>query len=175
GPELVETVTLPGAPFTLDGAQAAAAQRALELLHLIAGVSYYKAAVPGAIHIDDYAIDAETAALLEDIYLNGLGEFAYRNGLDLHGRISFPASKPSPSRGGLGGDGVDGGDSAVSGTAGKHHPHPSPPGPQAQPSGVRSNADRWSAGARPHPLEGEGARASLLKLCPHALVAIGGG
>ena len=31
-----------------------------------------------------------TAALLETIYLNGLGEFAYRNGLDLHERIRFP-------------------------------------------------------------------------------------
>ena len=28
----------------------------------------------------------------EEIYVNGLGEFAYRNGLDLHGRIRFPAT-----------------------------------------------------------------------------------
>src|SRR5690606_38594055 len=99
GPELVETVTLPGAPFALDQARAAAAQRALELLHLIAGVSYYKAAVPGAIQVEDYAIDAETAALLQEIYLNGLGEFAYRNGLDLHGRIRFPADASPPRDG----------------------------------------------------------------------------
>ncbi|MDC7805936.1 UDP-N-acetyl-alpha-D-muramoyl-L-alanyl-L-glutamate epimerase [Luteimonas sp BLCC-B24] len=90
GPELVETITVPGAPFALDGARAAAATRALRLLHLIAGVSYYKAAVPGEIRIDDYAIDAGTAALLEDVYVHGLGEFAYRNGLDLHGTIRFP-------------------------------------------------------------------------------------
>ena len=108
GPELVETVTLPGAPFVLDEARAAAAERALQLLHLIAGVSYYKAAVPEEISIDSYVIDAATAGLLEDVYLHGLGEFAYRNGLDLHGRINFPAEKPSPSRGGLGGDGVPG-------------------------------------------------------------------
>ncbi len=96
GPELVETVTLPGAPFVLDEARAAAARRALQLLHLIAGVSYYKAAVPPEIRIESYDIDADTAALLEDVYVHGLGEFAYRNGLDLHGRIRFPASKPSP-------------------------------------------------------------------------------
>ena len=90
GPELVETVTVPGAPFTLEPARAAAVERALRLLHLIAGVSYYKAAVPGEIRIDSYAIDAATAALLEQVYLNGLGEFAYRNGLDLRGRIRFP-------------------------------------------------------------------------------------
>ena len=90
GPELIETVTVPGAPFALDAARAQAAERALRLLHLVAGVSYYKAAVPPEIRIDGYAIDADTAALLETIYLNGLGEFAYRNGLDLHGRIRFP-------------------------------------------------------------------------------------
>ena len=90
GPELVETVTLPGAPFALDAARVEAAEQALRLLHLIAGVSYYKAAVPAEIRIDGYAIDAATATLLETVYLNGLGEFAYRNGLDLRGRISFP-------------------------------------------------------------------------------------
>src|SRR5688500_11878093 len=77
GPELVETVTMPGAPFVLDGARAQAAEKALQLLHLITGVSYYKAAVPEEIRIESYGIDAETAALLEDIYVNGLGEFAY--------------------------------------------------------------------------------------------------
>ena len=89
GPELVETVVVPGAPFALGGERAAAAERALRLLHLVAGVSYYKAAVPGEIRIDGYAIDADTAALLEDLYVHGLGEFAYRNGLNLHGRIRF--------------------------------------------------------------------------------------
>jgi UDP-N-acetyl-alpha-D-muramoyl-L-alanyl-L-glutamate epimerase len=91
GPELIETVTLPGAPFVLDEARTHAAEHALRLLHLIAGVSYYKAAVPGEIRIDGYAIDARTAALLEDVYVSGLGEFAYRNGLNLHGKISFPS------------------------------------------------------------------------------------
>jgi hypothetical protein len=97
GPELVETITVPGAPFALDDARAAAAERALRLLHLIAGVSYYKAAVPEQIRIDAYAIDAPTAALLRDIYVNGLGEFAYRNGLNLHG-IRFPAANEAPVR-----------------------------------------------------------------------------
>src|SRR3569623_1302686 len=90
GPELVETITIPGAPFVLDEARAQAAQRALQLLHLIAGVSYYKAAVPETIRNDGYASDADTAALLETIYVQGLGEFAYRNGLNVHG-IRFPA------------------------------------------------------------------------------------
>ncbi|CBA15554.1 UDP-N-acetyl-alpha-D-muramoyl-L-alanyl-L-glutamate epimerase [Xanthomonas albilineans] len=91
GPELVETISVPGAPFALDPQRAQALQRALRLLHLVAGISYYKAAVPERIVIDDYTIDAETAALLDSVYLHGLGEFAYRNGLDLRARIRFPA------------------------------------------------------------------------------------
>ena len=90
GPELVETVTLPGAPFRLDAARAQAARQALRVLHLIAGVSYYKAAVPAQLQVEGEPIDATTAAFLEQVYLNGLGEFAYRNGLDLRGRIRFP-------------------------------------------------------------------------------------
>ena len=90
GPELVETVTLPGAPFRLDAARAQAARQALRVLHLVAGVSYYKAAVPAQLQVEGEPIDATTAAFLEQVYLNGLGEFAYRNGLDLRGRIRFP-------------------------------------------------------------------------------------
>ncbi len=90
GPELVETVTLPGAPFRLDAVRAQAARQALRVLHLIAGVSYYKAAVPAHLQVEGEPIDADTAAFLEQVYLNGLGEFAYRNGLDLRGRIRFP-------------------------------------------------------------------------------------
>ena len=100
GPELVETISFPGAPFAPEGMHAGAVERALQLLHLIAGISYYKAAVPGEIRIESYAIDADTAALLTLIYENGLGEFAYRNGLDLHGRIGFPVGVSGTAGGG---------------------------------------------------------------------------
>lgn len=103
GEELVETITIPGAPFALEPARAAAVGRLLRLLHLIAGVSYYKAAVPGRISIEDAAIDHATAGLLETLYRNGLAEFAYRNGLDLDRRIRFPAvdvaAPPAPTLG----------------------------------------------------------------------------
>ena len=95
GPELVETVTVPGAPFELDGARAEAVEQALRLLHLMAGVSYFKAAVPPQIRIEAYGIDADTAAFMATVYVSGLGEFAYRNGLDLHGRIRFPVASDS--------------------------------------------------------------------------------
>ncbi|MBZ0087434.1 MAG: endonuclease domain-containing protein [Thermomonas sp.] len=150
GPELVETVTVPGAPFVMDDARAAAAQRALRLLHLIAGVSYYKAAVPAEIRIEDEGIDAATAALLELIYRNGLGEFAYRNGLELRDRIRFPALLPSSPGRGAGGEGR--GDSAVSDAVSV----------ESEPS--------------PQPLSrGERGLPAALGLRPHALVAIGGG
>ena len=61
GPELTETVTIPGAPFALDATRAQAVEQAVRLLHLITGVSYYKAAVPNEIRIDGYAIDASGA------------------------------------------------------------------------------------------------------------------
>ena len=61
GPELIETVPIPGAPFVLEGDRAEAVQRALRLLHLMAGVSYYKAGVPEQVRIDSYTIDAATA------------------------------------------------------------------------------------------------------------------
>ena len=96
GPELVETIMFPGAPFMLDAGRSEAVQRALRLLHGIAGVSYYKAAVPALIVIEGEGIDADTAALLTEIYENGLGEFAYRNGLQLRGKIRFPCSDSPP-------------------------------------------------------------------------------
>ncbi|GGA68232.1 hypothetical protein GCM10011521_03010 [Arenimonas soli] len=102
GPVMTEVLRFPGAPFALDGERAAAVQRALRLLHLVAGVSYYKAAVPAEIRIEAYDIDAGTAALLTSVYENGLGEFAYRNGLSLRGKIVFPArgsAAPAPPAG----------------------------------------------------------------------------
>ncbi|MFC4727857.1 UDP-N-acetyl-alpha-D-muramoyl-L-alanyl-L-glutamate epimerase [Coralloluteibacterium thermophilus] len=103
GPELVERVRFAGAPFVLEGAKAEAVQRALRLLHLVAGVSYYKAAVPAEIRIEGAPIDAATAGLLTALYENGLGEFAYRNGLSLRGRIAFPhGDAPPPAAPALG-------------------------------------------------------------------------
>lgn len=90
GPVFSESLVFPGAPFALDAIRAKAVQSALQTLHLIAGVSYYKAAAPESLKIESYAIDAETAAFLTLVYENGLGEFAYRNGLQLRGKIRFP-------------------------------------------------------------------------------------
>jgi hypothetical protein len=100
GAELIEKIYFPDAP-ALPPERADAFARALRLLHLIAGVSYYKAGVPPTIEIADGPLDDATADVLDALYLHGLAEFAYRNGLDLRGRIAFPrgahAASPAPS------------------------------------------------------------------------------
>lgn len=92
GPELIETITFPDAPNELAKPRRTAFLRALDWLHLIAGISYYKAAIPPAIRIEGAGIDAATADRLDTVYLHGLSEFAYQNHLDLRGRIAFPAT-----------------------------------------------------------------------------------
>jgi hypothetical protein len=60
------------------------AREAARLVYLLAGVSYYKAGAPPLIEVDVPLRPAEEA-LLSDFYRDGLGEFAYRNELDLNG------------------------------------------------------------------------------------------
>lgn len=94
GPELVERITFADAP-ALPPERAEAFAAALEWLHLVAGVSYYKAGVPSCIEVGGGALDATTAGLLETLYLHGLAEFAYRNKLDLADRLNFPRRESS--------------------------------------------------------------------------------
>ncbi|MCE5232757.1 MAG: UDP-N-acetyl-alpha-D-muramoyl-L-alanyl-L-glutamate epimerase [Mizugakiibacter sp.] len=89
GPELVERILYPDAP-ALPAARREAFAAALRLLHLVAGVSYYKAGVPERIVVEGWTPGPDTASLLDALYLHGLAEFAYRNKLDLRGRIRFP-------------------------------------------------------------------------------------
>jgi hypothetical protein len=96
GEPMVERIRFPHAP-ALPAERKAAFDATLKLLHLVAGVSYYKAGVPPKIDVADGPLDDATADLLDALYLHGLAEFAYRNGLDLRGRINFPrggASQP---------------------------------------------------------------------------------
>jgi hypothetical protein len=70
-----------------------AAQYAARLVFLLAGVSYYKTAAPPVIDLGTMALTATERAFLRDFYLGGLGEYAYKNGLDLSGlRIEAPAA-----------------------------------------------------------------------------------
>ncbi|HEX7768778.1 MAG TPA: UDP-N-acetyl-alpha-D-muramoyl-L-alanyl-L-glutamate epimerase, partial [Dokdonella sp.] len=96
GPELVERITFPDAPV-LASERRPAFEAALDLLHFIAGISYYKAGVPPTIQVEGALPDAATAGFLDALYLHGLGEFAYHNRLDLRGRIRFPSTPDAPS------------------------------------------------------------------------------
>jgi hypothetical protein len=73
----------------VDASRQATFSRALELLHLVAGVSYYKAGLAARIDLGGSRVDRESAAFLQELYERGLAEFAFVNRLDLDGVIDF--------------------------------------------------------------------------------------
>ncbi len=87
GREFREDVSFPGGgDWTRP-----AVREAARLLFLLAGVSYYKAGAPPVVDLGDTAVTATERAFLREYYVDGLGEFAHRNGLDLTGlRIVGP-------------------------------------------------------------------------------------
>ena len=104
GREFTERVTLPPSErWHTEQARAAA-----RLVFLVSGVSYYKTAAPPVIDLGETALTGAEEAFLRDFYLHGLGEFAYRNNLDLGSlRIeatrapdqpSAPPARPGPRR-----------------------------------------------------------------------------
>jgi hypothetical protein len=64
----------------------------LDLLHWVAGVSYYKAAIPPRIAFETSTPPPAAAALLNALYSEGLGEFAVVNDLQDLPRPDFGAS-----------------------------------------------------------------------------------
>jgi hypothetical protein len=104
GREFTERVTLPpGSAWHTEQARAAA-----RLVFLLSGVSYYKTAAPPVIDVGATALTGAEEAFLREFYLQGLGEFAYRNNLDLTtlrlearrapGQPSAPPTAPGPRR-----------------------------------------------------------------------------
>lgn len=76
-------------------------ETAANLVFLLAGVSYYKAFAPDVIDLGSCEVTPELRTLLRQHYVDGLGEFAYRNDLDLRGvefvggkDVSFSAHAP---------------------------------------------------------------------------------
>jgi hypothetical protein len=79
GREFAERFTLPAGPrWRTEAARAAA-----RLVFLLAGVSYYKTAAPPVIDLGETALTETELAFLREFYVQGLGEFGYRNNLDL--------------------------------------------------------------------------------------------
>jgi UDP-N-acetyl-alpha-D-muramoyl-L-alanyl-L-glutamate epimerase len=90
GHDFTETVTLPAG----ERWDTAAAQAAARWVFLLAGVSYYKTAAPDVIDLGDLDLTDRERTFLREYYLNGLGEFAYRNNLDLSG-LTLTGGAPS--------------------------------------------------------------------------------
>ena len=78
-----------------DSPAVAAAAR---LVFLLAGVSAYKTAAPPVINTGETALTRAERDFLATFYTDGLGEFAYRNGIDLSGlRIEGPSAPEPPA------------------------------------------------------------------------------
>jgi hypothetical protein len=68
-----------------------AVDQAARWVFLLAGVSYYKAGAPPVIELPTTPLHPAEVDFLRSFYLDGLGEYAYRNGLDLSDlRIDAP-------------------------------------------------------------------------------------
>ncbi|MEH1015037.1 hypothetical protein V6U90_18230 [Micromonospora sp. CPCC 206060] len=75
-----EVVTFPLPDVPPSDATVTTLNRVLELLHVVAGVSYYKAAAPRRLMVPTPLGEA-AAALVTAVYTKGLAEYAYRNDL----------------------------------------------------------------------------------------------
>jgi hypothetical protein len=100
GPEFTEQIFLP-AHTPRDGPSGARIEGLLSLLHWVAGVSYFKAALPPALVCESGMPGPACAELLDALYSQGLGELAYVNGLDALPRPRFPRG-PAPAGAGRG-------------------------------------------------------------------------
>jgi hypothetical protein len=91
----VETVTFPVPVSASRGAPPPAFGKVLELLHLVAGVSYYKVGAPREI-VAATPLSEGAAALLDAVYTKGMSEYAYRNDLPhvLSMRVTAPSVAP---------------------------------------------------------------------------------
>jgi hypothetical protein len=64
-----------------------AVEAAARILYLLAGVSYYKTAAAPLVDLGHLPTTAAERAFLTGYYVHGLGEFAFRNGIDLRALV----------------------------------------------------------------------------------------
>ncbi len=94
-----EVITLPLPAEPPSDETVATLNRVLEVLHLVAGVSYYKAAAPPRLVLPA-PLGAATVDYVTAVYTKGLAEYAYRNQLPhvLQLRPEVPAGSPETPR-----------------------------------------------------------------------------
>jgi hypothetical protein len=89
GYQFAESVSVgAGASWSDEAAHAA------RLVYLLAAVSYYKALAPPAVDLGSTPVTPAEVEFLRTFYVDGLGEFAFRNGLDLSG-LTFAGGEPA--------------------------------------------------------------------------------
>ncbi|MHB1508275.1 MAG: hypothetical protein ACYCST_01660 [Acidimicrobiales bacterium] len=126
GEEFCETVTMAGVDplaWELRGAKDASLW-----VFLLLGLSYYKAGAPRVVDLVDLGELALTGAdldFLRECYLDGLGEFAFTNGLDLSDLVikTRPAAMPEPTLKAIPAQRLTG-SGAGAGAVGAAPPHP---------------------------------------------------
>ncbi|MCL2470098.1 MAG: endonuclease domain-containing protein [Alphaproteobacteria bacterium] len=79
GESFEERIIFPPPLRALDEAAVQALDRAVRLIFLLAGVSYYKARIPSKLVCHAFDLDPRTDSFCRKVYENGLSEFAYRN------------------------------------------------------------------------------------------------
>jgi hypothetical protein len=95
--EFVEEFVLPVPETRPADADAEAIEHLLDLLHWVAGVSFYKTAAPPQVSCETGAPPPAAATFLEALYSEGLGEFAVENQLPRLPRPTFPRSPGMPN------------------------------------------------------------------------------
>ncbi len=85
-----EKIKFHHAKTDLTAEELAAVDNILFFLHIACGISYYKAFVPGSLVIETGKLNKEQAAFFDEFYLKGLGEFCWRNRLNLNQTLKFP-------------------------------------------------------------------------------------
>ncbi len=90
-----ERIGLPAVPFVVHH-DSEAVIAALEALHLIIGVSYYKLYCPETITAPHYKLSAQQATFWNTVYTKGLGEFFYQNKMQFKDLVNFPVHTHPP-------------------------------------------------------------------------------
>lgn len=93
GIQFEERVGLPATDIRLDASRLQAVNSALDLLHWITAVSYWKAGCPSGIEFAGSLPNSWQAAWLSRLYREGLAEFAWVNDLDPEKWTGFPSGQ----------------------------------------------------------------------------------